>query len=310
MNTQKIISCVENPSLLGEIDITDLEKVVSTYPFFAAARILLTKKMQQSQHLFLKKEIKKTAVSVPNRKLLYEILYQKDIHKSIQESQIATEASVTEVIEPEVSPIVEEIKTDSVSSFTTPVEIAPTPRVESSFSKPINLKDFGAKKAADLDILEQQIIGQTIEHVLSFEIENQKTDLTPTKKNQPKTDSSQKFSEWLTILDEDRLKSWRENPANEKTEAEQEANIIDSFLKKDINIISPSNDETTYTPSNLARLSVVDDEGFVTETLANIYVKQGNLSKALLAYKKLLLKYPEKKTYFAARIEEIEKELK
>ena len=121
---------------------------------------------------------------------------------------------------------------------------------------------------------------------------------------------SQKFSDWLNILDHDRLKTWRENPEEEKISAVNEADIINSCLQKDINIISPSNNEIEYSPSNLARISLVDDEDFVTETLANIYAEQGNLQKALTAYKKLLLKYPEKKTYFAARIEKIEKDLK
>ena len=122
------------------------------------------------------------------------------------------------------------------------------------------------------------------------------------------TADSQKFSDWLTILDHDRLKDWRDQKAEPKQK--DDMSIIDSFLEKDIKVITPKNDEMEYTPSNLARLSIVDDEDFVTETLADIYYKQGNIQKALSAYKKLLLKYPEKKTYFAARIEKIEKELK
>ncbi|WP_320111422.1 tetratricopeptide repeat protein [Draconibacterium orientale] len=52
--------------------------------------------------------------------------------------------------------------------------------------------------------------------------------------------------------------------------------------------------------------SVKEDEELVTETLASIYFQQKNFDKALDAYKKLSLKYPEKSVYFAGRIEEIE----
>jgi len=52
--------------------------------------------------------------------------------------------------------------------------------------------------------------------------------------------------------------------------------------------------------------SVSEDEELVTETLANIYFSQKNYDKALSAYKKLSLKYPEKSIYFASRIKEIE----
>ena len=44
----------------------------------------------------------------------------------------------------------------------------------------------------------------------------------------------------------------------------------------------------------------MEDDSFVTETLAKIYEKQGDYKKAARAYKNLSLKYPEKRTYFAA----------
>jgi tetratricopeptide (TPR) repeat protein len=53
--------------------------------------------------------------------------------------------------------------------------------------------------------------------------------------------------------------------------------------------------------------SAEDDEEFMTETLARIYVKQGYYQKAINAFKKLSLKYPEKSTYFAGQIDEVNK---
>jgi hypothetical protein len=46
---------------------------------------------------------------------------------------------------------------------------------------------------------------------------------------------------------------------------------------------------------------------FVTETLVNIYIKQKLYKEAIEAYEKLVLKFPEKSSYFASRIEEIKK---
>lgn len=43
----------------------------------------------------------------------------------------------------------------------------------------------------------------------------------------------------------------------------------------------------------------------ITETLANIYAQQGYHKKAIGIFEKLSLKYPEKSTYFAGRIEKI-----
>jgi hypothetical protein len=50
------------------------------------------------------------------------------------------------------------------------------------------------------------------------------------------------------------------------------------------------------------------DPEIVSETLAEIYHKQGKTSLAINTYEKLCLKFPEKNSYFAARIEKILKE--
>ena len=332
MTTQQIIASIKNPSLLEDIEIQELQKIIEVYPFFSHARLLLTKKMQQSQHLLLQQEIKKTAVSIPNRKAMYEFLYQKEIQETIAESIPLTEVipvekqeeTPTDSIQKE-EPLTkisnssdppeekaEEKKEETVieeSSFTQAVEIEPTAKADSSFSKPIDLKKFGKEDSKEMDFLERQIIGQTIEHVLSQEIAQSKSPISSTEENETEeTSDSQKFSDWLTILDHDRLQDWRDQ--KEESIVKDDMSIIDSFLEKDIKVIPPQSEDIEYSPSNLARLSIVDDEDFVTETLADIYYKQGNIQKALSAYKKLLLKYPEKKTYFAARIEKIEKELK
>ena len=51
----------------------------------------------------------------------------------------------------------------------------------------------------------------------------------------------------------------------------------------------------------------VSDEGYFTETLAKIYIKQGRYSKALEIIKRLNLNYPKKNAYFADQIRFLEK---
>ena len=51
----------------------------------------------------------------------------------------------------------------------------------------------------------------------------------------------------------------------------------------------------------------INKELFVTETLAKLYVKQENYDKAIQTYKILILKFPEKNSYFASAIKKIKK---
>jgi len=45
----------------------------------------------------------------------------------------------------------------------------------------------------------------------------------------------------------------------------------------------------------------------VTETLAKVYIRQKHYKKAIQAYEILMLKYPEKSSFFASQISEIKK---
>ncbi|WP_109829646.1 tetratricopeptide repeat protein [Reichenbachiella versicolor] len=48
-------------------------------------------------------------------------------------------------------------------------------------------------------------------------------------------------------------------------------------------------------------------DDLVTENLASILEEQENYEKAISMYDKLILKNPEKKTYFASQIEKLKK---
>jgi hypothetical protein len=87
--------------------------------------------------------------------------------------------------------------------------------------------------------------------------------------------------------------------------------LIDNFLSSSPGAIRRNEGEENMIEKG-KRIDVIEksdaeNEELVSETLAGIYFQQKNYEKALSAYKKLSLKYPEKSIYFAPRIEEIEK---
>jgi hypothetical protein len=83
--------------------------------------------------------------------------------------------------------------------------------------------------------------------------------------------------------------------------------LIDRFIQ-DQAPASPAK-AAFFTPQQAAKRSLDDKAGLVTETLARVYAKQGNLPKAIDSYKRLALKYPEKSAYFAALQKELEAQL-
>ncbi|MDR3127425.1 MAG: hypothetical protein LBU08_03030 [Tannerellaceae bacterium] len=56
----------------------------------------------------------------------------------------------------------------------------------------------------------------------------------------------------------------------------------------------------------LPALPLPQDDDFLTETLAQVFIQQGNYPRALEIFNKLRLKYPEKEDYFAARIRSLQ----
>jgi len=93
-------------------------------------------------------------------------------------------------------------------------------------------------------------------------------------------------------------------PPKELPEEEKDSNhLITKFIKGEPGPIRA--DKKTSLKGDVSKASIREHDGFITDTLAKIYVKQGLYAKAIYAYEKLSLKYPEKSAYFAAQIEKI-----
>lgn len=136
-----------------------------------------------------------------------------------------------------------------------------------------------------LNTIQQKALQINNRAVLKQQIQQQALNAS----NQRKTES--------TVFSVDDLEELPEikRPETEKDKA------IEAFLSKaqDLSTIQ-AKDSTKKEPQSLQ--SELD---LVSETLAQIFVKQGNFDKAIEIYSKLTLKYPEKRDYFAALIKKL-----
>ncbi|MEN9929659.1 MAG: hypothetical protein RLZZ231_1580 [Bacteroidota bacterium] len=108
------------------------------------------------------------------------------------------------------------------------------------------------------------------------------------------------FQEWLQLS---RFKPIvrEENQSAPSDEKLKKLELIDKFIETNPKI-PPINKETPAEPKEVVQ---EDTSYLMTETLAKVYLEQKKYDRAIQAYEILILKYPEKSSLFAVRIEDI-----
>ena len=117
----------------------------------------------------------------------------------------------------------------------------------------------------------------------------------PLKFNQ---DEMHSFSEWLKLSKVKKIRKTK--TINEVT------NLVNDFVKEKKNMYY-INKDILNNPGLTLENSLIENDEIITPTLAKVYLEQGHLEKAIIAYKKLSLKYPEKNSFFANQIKLITK---
>lgn len=97
-----------------------------------------------------------------------------------------------------------------------------------------------------------------------------------------------------------------EDSTEQDSPAMKGQDLIDNFINNDTGKIKLK-EQPEYIPEIDDNEKKEGDENYFTETLAQIYIKQGRYSKALEIIKRLNLNYPKKNVYFADQIRFLEK---
>jgi hypothetical protein len=149
------------------------------------------------------------------------------------------------------------------------------------------------------------------------------TSLKPQKPNEEENTKPKiyTFSTWLKELnkkqgferDETNSKAIEKEqtraPKKQETtpNLEDKVELFERFLEKLPHLKKRQPQDVDKVEVNrVVKASAEKDGSLVTETLATVYIQQKHYKKAKQAYEILKLKYPEKSSYFAARISEIE----
>ena len=118
------------------------------------------------------------------------------------------------------------------------------------------------------------------------------------REKQQQMAKSEKSYDIITEIDSYKEENLSSNPTKEE--------LINRFLKiENPKIAKDESSEENENIDKAIRKSAKDDFKVVTETMAKIYLKQGNKEKAMQIYQQLMTSNPKKSIYFANQIEKI-----
>lgn len=341
MQQQQFIDIIKQPSKIEQMHLSDLEVLISEYPFFETAHLLYTKGLHKLQSINYSKQLRKTAIVANSRAVLYELILQQEIVPTpnpVEEvPEVKVDVKVEEVVEPEVAlkqqsgPVTvtnNDIKVIYVNTVSNPIvtpeksikqeetiseEIDIVKQIENDTEVPV--QDF------DVDKLNKDIEKEISKGIIQSYVQ---TDIikTPELAKEEKVEPSS-FTEWLKTIQKEAHTFQTETKKEDsipKENAEKEQKIvkidrkssvfdekkqlIDKIIESDPGRIKLGTNKF-FTPATDAKQSLLENEHLVTETLAKIYALQGNISKAIRAYEILSLKFPQKSVYFASLIEKL-----
>lgn len=170
------------------------------------------------------------------------------------------------------------------------------------------------KRAADFDDLQREILLEAITSSIEQEVSESYGEPTPIPAAEPMqqpelpAENLSAYTRWLLQRSSPAAPKVDATPVSQPEEPvdpkAKQRSIIDTFIQNDPKISKGKVE--MFSTENLARMSLVEDERFVTETMAAIYARQGHVRKAIKAYQLLALNYPEKSVYFANQIKKLQ----
>jgi len=275
MNVTDYTYLINKPNAITEQHTLALEKVLDEFPYFQSARALRLKGLYNQNSFKYNSALKATAANTTDRTVLFDFItsdsftaIQIDLYDKKNLDLLDINVIDGELVLPERKP---EPKVNSV---------------EQSILTSI-------KGATAIDIEE---VPKEAEEKLEI---GKPLDFSKNEKHS--------FQEWLQLSRTEPIDRTNEIINNTKA-VQKEKNkkkksaLIDKFIET-----SPKISPVKHGVTSTARIDInkEDNTYLMTETLARVYLEQKKYQKAIQAYEILILKYPEKSSFFADRITDI-----
>lgn len=294
MNITEYTALINNPESINDKKTEALEKIVQEFPYFQSARAFYLKGLYNQSSFKYNYALKIAAAHTTDRSVLFDFItsptftaIQKNLYEQktaelleipVKESELLSEDPKLLVRENTIEQsILTSIKESTPANDETEVFVEVVANTEAETINPVNKAE------------EKLEIGKPLE----FDITERHS-----------------FQEWLQLSkfqpiqrDAEKDKSTIEDTSQTSTEKQKKNALIDKFIEANPKI--PSLNKEAEIPTTFYENSNADNSALMTETLARVYLEQKKYQKAIQAYEILILKYPEKSSFFADRILDI-----
>ncbi|MDX9947629.1 MAG: hypothetical protein RBS38_09700 [Bacteroidales bacterium] len=350
MNKSDYLNLMDGNAPVDRQVLAELSELVNIYPFFQTAHLLLLKGLRENSDIRFENQLRNSAIHIADREVLFNLLKiapsvvemdvaadkpaageaaVQPVHPEPEESEppvAEPDESEPPVAEPEV--LQEEPVVETVASVTESSEgdLAQTV-LESALNSQDLIEEIEKDSRPRLvkdqpdtmeNLLERTVIGTIDPGTDDLDYDGplfmmEKLDKKETAEEEEEIfymDPGFSFTPVVEIPEPESEIPEVEPavPVNDYKKKVQ-ADLIDRFIMTNPRI-EPKTEKTVVHNEDLSKPYTEEQDVFVTETLAKIYLTQGYYSKAIDIYEKLCLKFPEKSDYFAAQIEKITKIIK
>ncbi|NOT73278.1 MAG: hypothetical protein HOP08_00020 [Cyclobacteriaceae bacterium] len=289
MDSSGFYLAVKNFTNLTAEEAKEIDRLSSEYPY---SQILHLLKARIAKDLSLPNQadlLHESAVYSTDRVVLKDILTspKKEKIQALVPPPVVKEVSKPKEVVPVAVAVIEPLHS----------EVKQTPKLKEPEPEIHPIDDITLTgDALRSDLMQELNRLQKLKHdfAVSFEDFQKSGTYVESKTSIPKEPSSD------PLLEE--IQSTKKKLKIDNPKQKEQNEIIDQFIKTSPIIPKP---KPITEPKDLSEDSGMFSDNIVSETLVGILLKQGKKEKAIEVLKKLIWKFPQKKAYFAAQIENL-----
>ncbi len=301
MNSTDFLSILKNLNPLSHRMIGEIYELIEIFPYFQSAHMLLLKGLHDVADVKFGNQLKSSAIHIADREVLYYFLKTQPDVKIESGSEIPDTAMADEDFSDNQQTVIESAKNSD--------DLINELEKNSDIGMPDDQFDL---HSSGHSILVQTESDNDEPGAITLIIDEEPE---PAEENVVYIDPGFAIPERPDLLEIETEETNIENSGpflvtkenadiREPDKDNIQADLIDKFISANPRI-EPNKEKSYKVVEDISKPFIEEKGGFVTETLAKIYISQGYYSKAIDIYEKLCLKFPEKSSYFASQIEKV-----